>query len=280
MTRARVRGTAVALAGSCHPGPVVAVTAFAAVLAAVAGVGAGTTALLTLAVLAGQLSIGWSNDRIDVHRDRQVGRTDKPLAAGALPARTVDAATAAALVALVALSFALGWRAALLNLATVASGWAYNLGLKGTWLSAVPYAFSFGALPGVATLAAPGHPGPALWAVVTGALLGVAANLTNALPDLADDRATGVVGLPHRIGAWPALAGSAGLLVAATVVVVLGPPGRPSAARWAGLGVALAAAALTVAAFRLAPRSRLPFGGLVAAVAVDVVLLVAGGHLH
>ncbi|HEY5335283.1 MAG TPA: UbiA family prenyltransferase, partial [Mycobacteriales bacterium] len=186
----------------------------------------------------------------------------------------------ASLVALVAFSSTLGWPAALLNLATVASGWAYNLGLKGTWLSAVPYAFSFGALPGVATLAAPGHPGPALWAVATGALLGVAANLTNALPDLAEDRATGVVGLPHRIGARASLALSAGLLVAATVVVVAGPPGSPSALRWAGLGTVAVAVAVAVPAFWRRPGSRLPFAGLIAAVAVDIVLLVAGGHLH
>ena len=38
--------------------------------------------LVTAAVLAGQLSIGWSNDLIDARRDRAVGRTDKPLAVG------------------------------------------------------------------------------------------------------------------------------------------------------------------------------------------------------
>jgi 4-hydroxybenzoate polyprenyltransferase len=280
VTRSSVRGTTVALAGSCHPGPVVAVTTFAAALAVVAGDGAGTAVLLTLAVLAGQLSIGWSNDRLDAHRDRAVGRTDKPIAAGALSPRVADAAVVTALVALVALSSTLGWPAALLNVATVASGWSYNLGLKGTWLSAVPYAFSFGALPGVATLAAPGHPGPALWAVATGGLLGIAANLTNALPDLAEDRATGVVGLPHRIGARASLAVAAALLVAATVVVAFGPPGAPSALRWTGLGVVLAAVAVTVPAFWRRPGSRLPFAGVIAAVGVDVVLLVAGGHLH
>ena len=35
---------------------------------------------------------------------------------------------------------------------------------------------------------------------VAGALLGVGAHLVNALPDLADDEATGVRGLPHRLG--------------------------------------------------------------------------------
>jgi 4-hydroxybenzoate polyprenyltransferase len=268
------------LVRSCHPAPSAAVTVFATVLSVLVGNSAGTTVLLAFAILTGQLSIGWSNDRIDAQRDRAVGRTDKPLAAGALPQHVVDAAITAAVVALVALSFTLGWPAALLNLATVASGWTYNLGLKGTWLSALPYAFSFGALPGVATLAASGHPGPAFWAVATGALLGVAANLANAMPDLAEDRATGVIGLPHRIGVRASLAVSAGLLVAATVIVVVGPPGAPSALRWSGLGVVVAAVAVAVPPFWRNPGSRLPFAGLIAAVVVDVVLLIAGGHLH
>ena len=37
-------------------------------------------ALVTAAVLCGQLSIGWSNDLVDLARDRAVGRRDKPLA--------------------------------------------------------------------------------------------------------------------------------------------------------------------------------------------------------
>ena len=42
----------------------------------------GTAALVVAAVLAGQLSVGWSNDLVDVGRDRRAGRTDKPLATG------------------------------------------------------------------------------------------------------------------------------------------------------------------------------------------------------
>lgn len=275
-----MRATVLGLVRACHAAPCVAVTVFGTALGASVGNTAGTCALLAAALLSGQLSIGWSNDRIDAPRDREVGRTDKPMAVGALSAHAADTAVAVALVALVALSFTLGWPAALLNLATVASGWAYNLRLKATWFSAAPYAFSFGALPGVATLAAPGHPGPAAWAVATGALLGVAANLTNALPDLDDDRATGVRGLPHRIGGPASLVSAAALLVAATVCVVFGPPGSPSPVRWVGLGLVLVAVAGTLPAFWRRPGSRRPFAGLVLVVAVDVVLLVAGGHLH
>lgn len=278
MLRPGVR-TAVALAGSCHPGPVAGVTAVAAALGAVAGDGPGRTVVLTVAVLAGQLSIGWVNDLVDADRDRTVGRRDKPLARGDLAARTVVVAIALALLVLVALSFVLGWRAGLLNLATVASGWSYDLGVKATWLSPVPYAFSFGALPAVATLAAPGHPWPAAWVLGAGALLGLAAHVANVLPDLADDRATGVRGLPHRIGARPSVAVTVVLLLGATACVVFGPPGPPSTGRWVGLGLVVAAAAVVLRSLPR-PRSRLPFLAIVGAAAVNVVMLLTSGTLH
>ena len=83
---------------------------------------------MTAAVLTGQLSIGWSNDLVDARRDRAVGRTDKPLAAGAVTERVVRAACAAALAACVVLSLACGWASGLVHLLLgVASGWAYNL---------------------------------------------------------------------------------------------------------------------------------------------------------
>src|SRR5581483_4954960 len=118
-----------------------------------------------------------------------------------LTPRTVDRAIALALAATVALSLMLGLAAGLLHLAAVGFGWAYNLGVKSTLWSWVPYAAAFGALCAVATLAVHPHRSPPLWLVGAGAALGVVANLTNALPDLAGDRQTGVRGLPHAWGA-------------------------------------------------------------------------------
>ncbi|MFF2198617.1 hypothetical protein ACFVXK_37500, partial [Streptomyces sp. NPDC058157] len=89
---------------SCHPLPAAAVTVFAAVLAAAAGRGAAGTALTAGAVAAGQLSVGWSNDRLDLRRDRAAGRRDKPLATGGVPAAAVTAAALTALALCVPLS--------------------------------------------------------------------------------------------------------------------------------------------------------------------------------
>ena len=92
------------LSGACHPAPVVAVTAFATTLAIVAGNHWSTCLLVAVAVFCGQLSIGWSNDRIDVERDRRAGRSDKPLARPGADLRTVDRAIVAALAGTMAFS--------------------------------------------------------------------------------------------------------------------------------------------------------------------------------
>jgi 4-hydroxybenzoate polyprenyltransferase len=270
--------TASALARSCHPAPSAGVTAFATVLAVTAGNGAGTCALLALAVLAGQLSIGWSNDRLDAARDRAVARTDKPIATGELAHRTVEVAIAVALAACVACSLALGWRAGLLHLAAVSCGWLYNLWLKATWFSWLPYAAAFGALPAIAVLAVPGHPAPAAWPIAAGACLGVAAHLTNVLPDLAGDRATGIRGLPHRIGARASLALTGPLLVAATGCAAFGPPGVPFLLGWLAFAVSVVVAVLGPAVLWRRPAGKLAFYAIFVVVALELAVIVADGH--
>lgn len=262
------------LARACHPGPTVAVTAFAVAMAAGAGAPVLTTVLVGLAILTGQLSVGWSNDWIDAGRDAAVGRTDKPVGDGRLSVASVRRAALVALAACVVLSMSLGWRAGLVHLATVASAWSYNLRLKSTVWSWAPYAFSFGFLPLAIALALPGHPVAAWWAVLGGALLGVGAHGANVIPDLQDDRATGVRGLPHRIGGTATSIGSAVALVAATVLVVLAPPGDPSIGAAAALVVALGLTILGTTVALNGGRNRLPFTAAIAVAGVDVVLLV------
>jgi 4-hydroxybenzoate polyprenyltransferase len=275
-----VNGTATttALLRAAHPAPTAAVSVFAALLAASAGVPPSTAAVLVAAVLAGQLSIGWSNDRLDAARDRAVERRDKPLATGELAERTVDAALAVAVVCCIGLSAALGWRAAVAHLGAVACGWLYNAGVKATVLSWLPYALAFGALPAVATLARPSPAAPAAWVLATGALLGAAAHLANAVPDLAEDDRTGVRGLPQRLGGRASLVLAAVLLLAASVTVALGPRRAPAAASWAGLGVAVALVLIALPPALARPGTRLPFYGIMAVAGVDLVLLLSTGH--
>lgn len=257
-----------ALVGSAHLGPALAVTVLSALLAAAQGLTPGRGVLLVAAVLAGQLSIGWSNDLLDRTRDQRSGRQDKPLATSDQTAvRVVRLACAAAVAACVALSLALGAAAGLVHLGCVAAGWAYNLGLKATVWSWVPYAVSFGGLTAVVTLA--DGRAPPWWWPVGAALLGVGAHLLNVLPDLDDDAATGVHGLPHRLGPRHIAPVAATVLLSATAVVLVGTSASVPVAVLASVTV-LALAVLVVAG-----SGRVPFAAAVAMALVDSVLLVA-----
>lgn len=267
----------VALLAASHPGPTVVVTALCAALVVAVGAPAGTVALVLTVVLAGQLSIGWSNDWLDAARDRAVGRTDKPVVSGGVTAAALRDAAVVAVVVSVVLSVPAGGAALVAHLVVVAMGWVYNLGLKSSVWSWVPYAVAFGALPGFVVLAAPGDGRPAAWLVAVGAVLGVGAHLANVLPDLEDDAATGVRGLPHRLGRrWTGVLAPA-VLAAAVVVAVVGPGGAPGPVP---VGVGAAAVLVAVAGAVVGsrrPRSRVPFVCAMATAGLCVVVLVAGG---
>jgi 4-hydroxybenzoate polyprenyltransferase len=256
------------LVAASHPGPALAVTVLAGLLGLAQGLSPAATALVVAAVLAGQLTVGWSNDLVDRARDRAAGRTDKPLAAAGAPVAVVRAACALAVVACVGLSLALGTAAGLVHLACVASAWAYNLGLKATVWSWLPYALSFGGLTAVVTLA--DGQAPPWWWPVGAALLGVAAHLLNVLPDLADDAATGIRGLPHRLGARRIAPVAAAVLTAASAVVLVGAAPPPA------MTVAAALLVLGLGAVVVAGRGRAPFAAAVAVALVDALLLVVG----
>ncbi|MEO6018963.1 MAG: UbiA family prenyltransferase [Knoellia sp.] len=255
-----------ALLRAAHLGPALAVTGLSCLLAVAADLDVVTVVKVTAAVLAGQLSVGWSNDLRDRARDTAVGRGDKPLATGELSVTVALAACAVAIVATVVLSFACGLRAGSVHLLCVASAWTYNLWLKASVLSWLPYAVSFGALPVFVSLA--GASWPPVEVVVGAALLGVGAHLLNVVPDLADDAATGVRGLPHRLGARASTVLAVALLVGATVVLlVTGDPG-------AVLAVTGAVAVAGLAGLALIGTGRAPFHSAIGIALVDVAILV------
>ncbi len=243
------------LARACHFQPTVAVVAVTTALAALAGRGALGCVVVALAVLAGQLSTGWSNDWFDAGRDTAVGRTDKPIVAGSVDVATVRAAALVALVACVPLSLLSGWRAAVVHLVAVASAWAYNAGLKATLLSPLPYAVSFALLPAFVTLGLPTHPWPRPAVMVATGLLGVGAHFVNTLADRDDDARSGIAGLPQRLSArTDLLVGVVVLVACACTIWALG--GDLVVVRTAALVATLGAAAMVVVtAVRQAPRA-------------------------
>ncbi|MFP5346371.1 MAG: UbiA family prenyltransferase, partial [Actinomycetes bacterium] len=184
----------------------------------------------------------------DAGLDARAGRLAKPLAAGDVSPASVRTAFVVAALLCVPFSLALGLLPAVLHLVVVAAGWSYDLWLKRTAASPLPYFVAFGLLPLVAWGAA-GAPLELPLALAAG-MLGVAAHFANTVPDAVADAVTGVRGLPQRLG-----------------------PHRSQ--RVAALGVVLACALPLVA-------TRLPLPAislLTAAAAVGVGSAVAAAHL-
>ncbi len=231
--------SAVALAGACHPEPTLAVTTLATVLAVSAGRGVGS-AWVAAAVLCGQLSVGWGNDYLDRDRDRLAGRAAKPVASGRVDPALARRAAWVALVLAMLLSLASGPVATAVHLLALLMAHLYNLGLKSSPLSVVPYGVAFAQLPAFITLGlTPPHLPPS-WAVVAAGLIGAAAHFTQTLPDLELDAATGMKGLPHRLGTRGSLAAVGVLLAAGALAAALGPIGRPPPIALVTLGLSLA----------------------------------------
>jgi 4-hydroxybenzoate polyprenyltransferase len=257
--------SAVSLVRACHPEACAAVTVVAVLLGVAVGRAAGTLALIGAAVLTGQLCVGWLNDVLDAARDSATARRDKPIAAGHVTRRTVAVAAVCAGVACVPLSLTVGPLPGALHLVAVGSALGYDAGLKATALSVLPYLVSFGLLPVFVVL---GWTVVPWWLPLAGALLGAAAHFANVLPDLADDAATGVHGLPHRIGATGGRITTVALVLAASVVLAVGPSGL-SAVRLGLTGLAVAVL--------LAGHRRLFHAVLVVAL-LDVVQLVVAAQ--
>jgi 4-hydroxybenzoate polyprenyltransferase len=276
----RVPDVVSGLAVACHPLPCLAVTAFASGYAVSVGMAAARVALLASAVLTGQLSIGWCNDAVDAPLDVAVGRRDKPIVTSRVTGGVVAAAAGAALLACVICSLALGLVPGLVHLATVAAGWAYDLGLKSTPGSGLAYLVAFGALPAVATTALPHPRWPSATVMAGAALLGLAAHFANTVGDAEADAATGVRGLPQRVGPHRSLqvtaagVGTAALLLLVGVVEGTARP-RPVGVVLLAAGAVAAVTGLVVSALRIATVEEGPVEG--ADVGADVGVVVRPG---
>jgi protoheme IX farnesyltransferase len=271
---------ALALIRSSHPEPGGAVTVAMTLLAVGVGHRGWGIVGVCAAVAATQLSVGWVNDWLDADRDRAAGRGDKPVAAGAVDRRTVGIAGLVASLAIPFLGLPFGPAATVCITLVGIFALLYDWPLKSTPFSVVPYLVAFGLLPAFVVVALPGHPAPPAWLVAAGALLGGGAHFANVLPDLADDAATGVRGLPHRLGATGSQVAAAVLLLAATLTLVLGPDGPPS---WAGLAAAAAAVVVLPLGWYAARRARgrpvAMFRAVIVVALIDVLLLIFSGRV-
>ncbi len=189
----------VGLLKAAHFGPTVLVVTISFFISLVK-FSAISSAQIALAILAGQLIVGWSNDLIDFPLDLAADRVKKPLVSGEINKSLVVSAIRIDVGAALALSYfsPLGLRGTVIHALGVLSATAYNLRLKATIWSPIPYALSFGALPWAIYLAA--HSTPPIWLYLDFIFVSVAFHFLNVIKDLAWDIDQGVLGLPQRIG--------------------------------------------------------------------------------
>jgi 4-hydroxybenzoate polyprenyltransferase len=264
-----------ALVIASHPGPSLAITAMATVLAAEAAPNGFGPVLVAPAMLAGQLSVGWSNDACDAARDVAAGRTDKPVARGEISVRSLWVAAVVSVVAALAMAAAISLLTMGILALLVGAGWAYNLGLKSTPWSGVMYLLGFGPLPAYAASTLPGQPAPRFWVCVAAGLVGLGAHFVNVLPDLTADLSSGVRGLPQLVAArWgPGAARAAALVLllsASALLVVEASPAR----RWVAVAGLCVSCVLAVAG--AVGTGRTPFRAALAIAGADVAVFVFG----
>jgi 4-hydroxybenzoate polyprenyltransferase len=199
------------LAWAGHPLPGIVFTLAAGVFALLAAAAAHrpvdpiVLVRMLLGVYCTQVAIGATNDYVDRDLDAASGRA-KPIVLHMIaPWEALALAAGATLVLLIAVA-PLGLLPLGIVLGIEALGLAYDLRFKGTPVSALLYAVYFPLNPLLAWVVF-GRWQPFLpWLVPLGALLGVAANVANSLPDLDADRAAGIRGLPHLLGLRAGLA--------------------------------------------------------------------------
>jgi 4-hydroxybenzoate polyprenyltransferase len=185
-----------------HPGPVlfhiVAVSVFA-LLAAWPHFLWGSIVLVVAAHAAMQLSIAMLNDYCDRKADALVKKT-KPIPSGLVYPREALVGGIGMSVLMVLLLLPLNRLGLLVSLIYLALGQAYNLGLKSTPLSGVVFALAIPLIP-VYAYVAQGRTLPLLlWLIPVGALLGIALNLANSLPDIEEDAEAGAHTLAVVLG--------------------------------------------------------------------------------
>jgi 4-hydroxybenzoate polyprenyltransferase len=257
-----------------HPGPSVLVTA---VLIAIAGLAEqrvpDAIRILQLigAMLPVQFCIGVINDVVDLPEDK-AAKPYKPLVRGVI--RRSTAMRAGVVLGAIGLAIAATINVETLGFDALAlgAGLAYDLGLRRTPLSWVPWWAGMVVLPLEGYASAGSIPSRLLLLVPLTALIAIGLHFANALPDIDGDRRSGRRSLPvilgERVSRW---FGPIGLATAGVIAaLVAGPLGQGGWVFWGGLAVlAVGIVAVTVT------RSRRPFPALAVATAFFAIAWLA-----
>ena len=204
---------------AAHFGPTVIVTTITFLLA-LSQYSLINSLRVAIAIFAGQLVVGWSNDFIDAPLDIAAQRSKKPIVSKEInPEQLKKSIFGALFVALILSLFSpLGLNGTLIHFLGILSATFYNLKLKSTILSPFPYIVSFGALPWAIYLPAGNQ--PPLWLFIDFMLIAVAFHFFNVLKDFQWDINQGVLGLPQCLGRNVSLFISISLVVSAVIVLI------------------------------------------------------------
>jgi 4-hydroxybenzoate polyprenyltransferase len=182
----------------------------------------GPAYVIAFGVFTGQLVVGWSNDLYDFDDDLNHQRTKKPLVSGLITKQYLQKW----LRFMLPFSFIanllgpLGLKGGLVYMLGIACGVAYNFYFKFNLLSPLPYAIAFAALP--SSVAISKDINPPLWMLFGGALFGMAAHFINVIKDMDQDQASGIKGLPQRLGKTKSIAAAAVLIALGIVALIVG----------------------------------------------------------
>jgi 4-hydroxybenzoate polyprenyltransferase len=206
-----------------HPLPVllhvVAVLIFA-LLAAWPHFAWNVIALVVAAHAAMQLSIAVLNDYCDRRLDAD-SRHDKPIPRGLVRPHEALLAGVLLAVAMVLLLLPLNLWALAISLLYFAFGQGYNFGLKSTPFSGVVFALAIPLIPLYAFVGVGRIVPIVFWLVPVAALLGIALNLANSLPDIEEDARNNARTLAVVLGERRSLLACAIFLLLGIVLVAL-----------------------------------------------------------
>ena len=190
----------------------------------------GPSMVIAFAFFCGQLVVGWSNDLIDYQDDVRHNRLNKPLVAGLITPKYLQRwlQVMVPIAILVNLFGPLGFIGGVLSLFAVGWAVAYNFYFKFNFLSPLPYAVAFAALPSCMALSKDQL--PPVWMWLGGALFGVAAHFLNVIKDMKQDNQSGIKGLPQRVGTQASVLIAVVLIASAITVLVFSDLSLPPVA--------------------------------------------------
>jgi 4-hydroxybenzoate polyprenyltransferase len=188
-----------------HPFPSLLDGLVSAAVAALAGAPPIDAIRLGVAMTALQFGIGATNDVVDAPRDAG-HKLGKPIPAGLVAPATARAIAIGGFAAGLLLSVPSGPWVVALAVVVIAIGLLYDLGLKGTAWSWLPFAVGIPILPVFGWLGATGSlPAPFAVLVPVAVAAGAALAISNGLVDVERDRAAGASSIALAIGpgrAW------------------------------------------------------------------------------